>query len=57
MLGCLAFAVLFGLVSAQKAREAENIDCSRSETNAENRRPSGEFILETIVGSILVGIK
>jgi hypothetical protein len=57
VLGCLAFTLLFGLVSAGKAREAANTDGTGFETKAENKRPSGEFILETIVGSVLFGIK
>ncbi len=57
VLGCLAFTLFFGLVSAQKAREAADTDCTGTETKIENKRPSGEFILETIVGSILIGIK
>lgn len=57
MLGTLAFTLFFVLVSAQKARESANPDCTGSETKAENKRPSGEFILESIVGSVLIGIK
>lgn len=57
ILGSLAFTLFFVLVSAQKAREANGQDCTEAEIKAGKAHPSGEFILETIVGSILVGIK
>lgn len=57
VLGTLVFTLFFVLVSAQKARDAANIECNGAETNAENKRPSGEFILESIVGSVLIGMK
>lgn len=56
LLGCLAFALFFALVSTQKSREAEN-DGAGSETKTESTRPSGEFILESFVGSVLLGMK
>jgi hypothetical protein len=56
LLGCLAFTLFFVLVSAQKASRSD-IECTGSETKAENERPSGEFILESIVGSVLIGTK
>ena len=52
-----AFALCFMLVSAQKVRESANSDCIDPETKMENARPSSEFIMERLVGSVLFGIK
>ena len=49
----LAFTLCFVLVSAQKSREAATSDCLETETKAQNERPSGEFIIESLVGSVL----
>ena len=53
----LAFALCFVLVSTQKARESANSDTFESETKIENARPSSDFIMERLVGSVLFGIK
>ena len=57
VLGSLAFALCFVLVSAQKARGAAMAECDEPETKAEKARPSGEFILEKLVGSVMFGIR
>ena len=57
VLGSLAFTLCFVLVSAQKARETAMADCDESETKTEKPRPSNEFILEKLVGSVMFGIK
>lgn len=57
VLGTLAFTLFFVLVSAQKARKSANPDCTDSETKNDSRHPSGDFILESLVGSVLIGLK
>lgn len=57
VLGTLGFILCFLLVSAQKARETAMSECDEPETKAEKTRPSGEFILEKLAGSVMFGIK
>jgi hypothetical protein len=56
-LGTLAFMLCFALVSAQKARETAMAEYEESETKTEKTRPSGEFILEKLAGSVMFGLK
>ena len=57
VLGTLAFTLCFVLVSAQKARETTTADCDEPETKTEMTRPSSEFVLEKLAGSVMFGIK
>jgi cytochrome oxidase Cu insertion factor (SCO1/SenC/PrrC family) len=57
VLGSLAFTLSFVLVSAQKARQSANSGCTETETKTADKSASGEFILESRVGSLLIDIK
>ena len=55
VLGTLAFALFLLLASVQTTPSAES-DCTESGMKSASP-PQGDFILETIVGSVLIGIK
>ena len=56
VLGTLTFALFFLLAAAEGERQIQETDSTESGVNTAEH-PAGEFILETIVGSVLIGIK
>ena len=56
VLGSLAFGFFFAVVAFDKARKSALQD-PESEVKAGTYHPTGEFVLESIVGSVLIGIK
>ena len=57
LLGTIAFACFFVLISANKVNEPVNTDCTESGTKNENSHSQEEYILENFIGSVLIGIK
>lgn len=55
LIGILAFALFFVLISASKVQQPMDAECTESGIKTETMRPTGEFIVESLVGSILVG--
>lgn len=55
LLGSLAFASFFVFISSQKDQEPVNTECTGSDTKKSTANLRGEFILEGIVGSVLLG--
>ena len=55
LMGIIAFAAVFVIISASRASDSSGLDASEPSTKREAMNPSGEFIVETLVGSILIG--
>jgi hypothetical protein len=55
LIGVIAFASIFIITSATKAPDTVVPDAVETNTKSETMNPSGEFILETLVGAILIG--
>ena len=56
VLGTIVFATFFVFISATRTEQPANIDSTESDMSGENRYPQGEFILESFIGSVLIGI-
>ena len=55
LMGIIAFASVFVIISATKVPDTQGADSIESSSKTEAINPSGDFILETFVGSILIG--
>jgi len=56
LLGTITFALFFLFISVNKAQTIPAPDCIETGTANENTYPQGEFILETMIGAISIGI-
>ena len=56
VIGIIVFASFFVFISATRTEQPANTDSTETGVNKENLRPQGEYILESFVGSVLIGI-
>ena len=56
VLGTIVFASFFVLISAARTEQPVNTDLTESDVKGENSHPQGEFILESFIGSVLIGV-
>jgi hypothetical protein len=57
VLGTIVFASFFVFISATRTEQPANTDSTESGIHNENGRPHGDFILESFISSVLIGVR